>query len=87
MILASDGTGVGFPSPQPSTLLTCAIISTPSLNEWADSNVVLQCACSAAADITPQKPGDPDSPNVRWKSMTTDYPTELQKTWASSGST
>ena len=48
-------------------------MSAPSLGIWAISRVVLQCACSAAADITPQKPGDHDHPNVRRKSMTTHF--------------
>ena len=54
-------------------------MSAPSLSVWADAKVVLQCECSADADITPQKPGDPDQPNVRRKSMTANSPTVQQK--------
>ena len=50
--------------------------------------MVLQGACSAAADMTPQNPGDPDHPKkVKRKSITTSSPTVTQKLWASSGST
>ena len=49
--------------------------------------MVLQCACSAAADMTPKNRGDPDHPNVSRKSITTRSPTVYQKLWTWSGST
>ena len=49
--------------------------------------MVLQCACSAAADMTPKNRGDPDHPNVSRKLITTRSPTVYQKLWAWSGST
>ena len=74
LILASSGTGVGFPFSQRSTILTWAIMSIPSSSNWA---VFLWCywARSAAADITPQNPGNPDHPMARRKSITTNPPT------------
>ena len=62
---------MGVPSYQRPTILTWAIMWIPSFSSWAVFIVVLQWACSAAADITPQNPGDPDHPNVRRKSITT----------------
>ena len=63
--------GVGFPSSQRSTTSTYAIIDFPASNSWVELSAVLQCACSAAVDMTPQNPGDPDHPNANRTSVTT----------------
>ena len=46
----------------------------------------MQCACSAAADMTCHNPGDPDHSNVSRELITTRSPTVDQKLWALSGS-
>lgn len=48
-------------------------MSAPSFRDWAVFNVVFQWACSAAAETTPQNPGDPDHPNVRRDLNTNNY--------------
>ena len=48
--------GVGFPSSQRSTTSTYAIIDFPASNSWVELSAVLQCACSAAVDMTPKTP-------------------------------
>ena len=76
LILASGGTGVGFPSSHASANFTCAIIFFPSSSNRVDSSVVLQCACSAAEARLPQYPGDPDHPHINLKSITIRSPTK-----------
>ena len=61
-------------------------MSAPTRSIWADAEVVIQCACTAAAAMTPQKPGDQHRPSVRQKSMTTYSPTVERTFCASSGS-
>ena len=63
------GICVGLPVSNGFTILACDIVASPSGRITALSTVVLQWACSMAAAMRPQHPGDAAHPKLSLESV------------------